>query len=262
MPGDFGNRGFGSSRGGGYGGGNRGGGYSGGNRGGGFERAPPVKEGEEIDVRIEAVGEKGDGVAKKDGFVLFVPNVNAGDEVRIRITKVLRKVGFAESIGPAEGPVEQAAPPRQQSAAEVKAKELQEVAANAQNIEDSEDFGDEEPAAEEAEAPAEELVEEEPVAEEAEAPVVEDEPVEEPVVEEPVAEEPEVDPFTEPEAPVEEVAEEPVVEEPAEEPAAEPVEEPAKESEDDQAAAIDDEDGDLQPPVDPEPVAEEEKKEL
>ncbi|MFH0868366.1 MAG: TRAM domain-containing protein, partial [Candidatus Woesearchaeota archaeon] len=33
----------------------------------------PVKVGDEIDVKIEAVGEKGDGIAKKDGFVLFVP---------------------------------------------------------------------------------------------------------------------------------------------------------------------------------------------
>jgi len=36
---------------------------------------PPVNVGDEIDVRIEAVGEKGDGVAKKDGFVLFVHNI-------------------------------------------------------------------------------------------------------------------------------------------------------------------------------------------
>ncbi|MBI2656237.1 hypothetical protein HYX03_00680 [Candidatus Woesearchaeota archaeon] len=30
----------------------------------------PVKVGDELDVKIEAVGEKGDGIAKKDGFVL------------------------------------------------------------------------------------------------------------------------------------------------------------------------------------------------
>ena len=64
-------------------------------------RFVPVQEGEEIDVKIEAVGVKGDGIAKKDGFVLFVPNTKEGDEVRIRITKVLKKVGFAEVIGDA-----------------------------------------------------------------------------------------------------------------------------------------------------------------
>ena len=59
----------------------------------------PVKVGDELDVKIEAVGEKGDGIAKKDGFVLFVPSTKQGDEVRIRVTRVLPKVGFAEVVG-------------------------------------------------------------------------------------------------------------------------------------------------------------------
>lgn len=78
----------------------------------GFSRsfAPaPVKEGQEVDVKIEALGEKGDGIAKVDNFVLFVPNTKVGDEVRIRVTKVLRKVGFAEVVGSASGPVKAAA---------------------------------------------------------------------------------------------------------------------------------------------------------
>lgn len=62
-------------------------------------RTPPVNVGDEIDVKIEAVGEKGDGLARKDGFVLFVPNVKQGDEVKVKVTKVLRKVGFAEVVG-------------------------------------------------------------------------------------------------------------------------------------------------------------------
>ena len=64
------------------------------------QRGPvPVQVGDELEVKIEAVGEKGDGVAKKDGFVLFVPNTKAGEVVMIRVTKVLRKLGFAEVIG-------------------------------------------------------------------------------------------------------------------------------------------------------------------
>ena len=73
------------------------------NRGGGFA---PVRVGEEIDVNIEAVGEKGDGVAKKKGFVIFVPGVQQGDNVRIRITKVFRKMAFGEVVGEATGPIE------------------------------------------------------------------------------------------------------------------------------------------------------------
>ena len=65
----------------------------------------PVNVGEELDVKIEAVGEKGDGIARHKGFVLFVPGAKEGDEIRIRVTKVFRKVGFAEILGSAEGSV-------------------------------------------------------------------------------------------------------------------------------------------------------------
>lgn len=71
----------------------------------GRQFSAPVKEGQEIEVKIEAVGEKGDGIAKVDGFVLFVPNTKVGDEVKIKITRVLRKVGFAEVVGKASAPV-------------------------------------------------------------------------------------------------------------------------------------------------------------
>ena len=64
---------------------------------------PPVNVGEELDVRIEAVGEKGDGVARVKGFVLFVPGTREGEECRIRVTKVLSKLGFAEKIGSPKG---------------------------------------------------------------------------------------------------------------------------------------------------------------
>lgn len=94
-----------------------------------YQSVPPVKEGEELDVRIEAVGGKGDGIAKKDGFVLFVPGTKAGDEVRIRVTKVLAKVGFAEKVGAAS----QSAPSAKPAAPKFDPKpEL-----------DSEDFGEE-----------------------------------------------------------------------------------------------------------------------
>ncbi|MBU0536029.1 MAG: TRAM domain-containing protein, partial [Nanoarchaeota archaeon] len=76
-------------------------------QGGGFDRPErnfvPVKVGDELDVKIEAVGEKGDGIAKKDGFVLFVPNTKEGEQVKVKVTKVLRKVGFAEVVGKSEG---------------------------------------------------------------------------------------------------------------------------------------------------------------
>lgn len=71
---------------------------AGGFRGGFQQRSPPVKEGEEIDVKIEAIAEKGDGVAKRNGFVIFVPGTKVGDNVKVRIKKVLRNMSFAEVI--------------------------------------------------------------------------------------------------------------------------------------------------------------------
>lgn len=62
----------------------------------------PIKVGEELDVTIESKGGKGDGMAKVKGFVIFVPNTNEGDSVRIKITRVLKNVGFAEVLGAAQ----------------------------------------------------------------------------------------------------------------------------------------------------------------
>ncbi|MBS3095256.1 TRAM domain-containing protein [Candidatus Woesearchaeota archaeon] len=59
----------------------------------------PIKVGDELDVKIEAVGEKGDGIAKVKGFVIFVPGAKKDENVKVRVTRVLRKVGFAEVIG-------------------------------------------------------------------------------------------------------------------------------------------------------------------
>jgi predicted RNA-binding protein with TRAM domain len=107
-------------------------------------RFAPVKEGDELDVKIEAVGEKGDGIAKKQGFVLFVPNAKTGDEVRVRVTRVLRNAGFAEVIGGATSKPEEKPAPKEED----EVSELEEESKE----KDSEDFGEnsaEEPEAEE-----------------------------------------------------------------------------------------------------------------
>ena len=98
----------------------------------------PVKVGDELEVKIEAVGEKGDGIAKKDGFVLFVPNTKEGDQVKIRITKVLRKVGFAEVVGEGSGASEDSGDTGSQEAEEQAPAED-----DSESSEDSEDFGEE-----------------------------------------------------------------------------------------------------------------------
>ena len=71
------------------------------------ERVAPVNVGDTFEVSIGAVGEKGDGIAKVKGFVLFVAKVKKGDYVKIRVTKVLKNVGFAEVVQQLERPPEQ-----------------------------------------------------------------------------------------------------------------------------------------------------------
>ncbi|AGK61959.1 putative RNA-binding protein, contains TRAM domain [Archaeoglobus sulfaticallidus PM70-1] len=64
----------------------------------GMERNPPVNVGDIRTVTVEAIGEKGDGIARISGYVVFVPNVEVDQEVTVRITKVLNKYCFAEVV--------------------------------------------------------------------------------------------------------------------------------------------------------------------
>ena len=95
----------------------------------------PVKVGEIHEVEIKSVGEKGDGIARVNGFVLFVPSVKKGDYVKIKVTKVLPKVGFAEVVEKLEKPV------RESKYATV-SKEEMEQPKEEQAYEDTEDFGE------------------------------------------------------------------------------------------------------------------------
>ena len=111
----------------------------------GFGRVAPIKVGEELDVKIEGVGEKGDGIAKVQGFVLFVPGVREGDEVRVRVTRVLRRVGFAEVVG-GEAPMQEAEPIAEEKAeigeeAEPKVEKETEEPEQETPV-DTEDFGE------------------------------------------------------------------------------------------------------------------------
>jgi predicted RNA-binding protein with TRAM domain len=83
-----------------------GGGYSGGRRsGGGYGdrnrprrfRHSPVKVGEQYDVIIEAISNRGDsGVAKIEGFVIFVPGTKVDEKIKVKITKVGNGYATAE----------------------------------------------------------------------------------------------------------------------------------------------------------------------
>ena len=56
----------------------------------------PVREGDVVEVEIEDVGSEGDGIAKIDGFTIFVPDTEAGDAVEVRITDVKPRFAFGK----------------------------------------------------------------------------------------------------------------------------------------------------------------------
>jgi 23S rRNA (uracil1939-C5)-methyltransferase len=58
--------------------------------------AAPVTTGEELELRIDSLAYGGKGVARHDGFVVFVQRALPGDIVRARVTKVKRS--FAEAV--------------------------------------------------------------------------------------------------------------------------------------------------------------------
>lgn len=64
----------------------------------------PVKEGDVYDVTIEGIGEKGDGIAKIQGFVIVVPKTQQGQRVKVRVTAVRGKVSFGEVVGEGSEP--------------------------------------------------------------------------------------------------------------------------------------------------------------
>lgn len=58
----------------------------------------PVKVGEEYEVTITEVGSKGDGIARIKNFVVFVPNTQKNDKVRIKIISVKKTFAFAQIV--------------------------------------------------------------------------------------------------------------------------------------------------------------------
>lgn len=151
----------------------------------------PVEEGKTYTVTIDDLGSKGDGIARVEGFVVFVPETDVGETVEVEINSVGRKFAFGEVVSRDVEEQDVVEEPDGQEAAEedVGDTAVDEPAGPEEPAEpaDEEDVGDtavDEPV--EPEEPAE------PAAPAEEAPVAEpDEPDEEPDEDEP--EEPEDD---------------------------------------------------------------------
>jgi predicted RNA-binding protein with TRAM domain len=60
--------------------------------------ANPVKENQELEVVIDDIGSRGDGIAKLQGFMIFVHGSKMGERVRVKILSVAEKFAVAEKI--------------------------------------------------------------------------------------------------------------------------------------------------------------------
>src|SRR5271167_2510810 len=86
--------------------GNRGGGF-GGSRGGsgGFgSLKKPVEVGKEYNVTISDTSRRGEGIAKIDGFVIFVPGTKMGQSARIKVTQVSERFANGQVVEGASAP--------------------------------------------------------------------------------------------------------------------------------------------------------------
>lgn len=57
-----------------------------------------VEEGKELDVEIQFLSKRGDGVAKVGKYTLYVANTKPGQKVRVKITRVAGSIAFTEKL--------------------------------------------------------------------------------------------------------------------------------------------------------------------
>ena len=58
----------------------------------------PVKIDEEYEVDVTETSQRGDGIARIEGLVVFIPKGKVGDHLRIRIARISRKFAEAQVI--------------------------------------------------------------------------------------------------------------------------------------------------------------------
>jgi predicted RNA-binding protein with TRAM domain len=63
----------------------------------GFKRCP-VALGEELDVEITELSPKGEGIAKNQGFVIYVADAKPGDHVKVKITRMTTMAANAQVV--------------------------------------------------------------------------------------------------------------------------------------------------------------------
>jgi predicted RNA-binding protein with TRAM domain len=67
---------------------------------GGFRsfKPKPVEVGKEYNVTISEISRRGDGIAKVDGFVIFVAGTKQGQQARIKVTQVANRFATGQVL--------------------------------------------------------------------------------------------------------------------------------------------------------------------
>src|ERR687889_1919839 len=73
--------------------------FGGGSRFGGPK---PVESGKEYDVQVTEISRKGDGVARVQGFIVFVKGGRVGQKTKVKVTHVGDRFATAETINGGE----------------------------------------------------------------------------------------------------------------------------------------------------------------
>ena len=58
----------------------------------------PVEIGKEYEVDVQETSRRGEGIARIQGLVTFIPNTKPGDHVKIKITQISRRFVEAEVV--------------------------------------------------------------------------------------------------------------------------------------------------------------------
>jgi predicted RNA-binding protein with TRAM domain len=83
-----------------------------------FGGPKPVESGKEYDVQVTEISRKGDGVARVQGFIVFVKGGRVGQKTRVRVTHVGDRFATAETIDGGEQQQQQQQQVEQQQSTE------------------------------------------------------------------------------------------------------------------------------------------------
>jgi translation initiation factor 2 subunit 2 len=62
------------------------------------KEAKEIEAGQTYDMMIEDVGKKGDGIARKGNFIVYIPGTAKGSQVKVKIEKVSGTVAFGVRV--------------------------------------------------------------------------------------------------------------------------------------------------------------------